>query len=151
MIHAVQQKLVFIIPPQAIVDATSWTTAEIDVKGFDWATIYFALGALDIAISALELTESDTTGSGHAAISGTDFDGDTDIAGATATLPSATDDDKVWAWDLDLGRRKRFLDMTATIGDGSAGGYAVAWAELSRGENPTVLAADRGLEAVLRP
>jgi hypothetical protein len=42
-------KLVSITPPAAIVDNASWTTAEIDTSGWDYAQIICYFGAMDIA------------------------------------------------------------------------------------------------------
>ena len=58
----------------------------------------------------------------------------TNSAGGTSSLPSATDDNKFFVFDVNLQGRKRYLDLSATCGDGSAGTFACAWAELYRGE-----------------
>lgn len=152
MIHALRQKIQMVIQPAAIVDNTAFTTAEIDTAGFDYCQIYVAVGATDIAMAVLKVQESNTSGSGMADISGLDFDGDTAIGGSAAALPSATDDNKVFACDIDLRGRKRYLDLSATAGDGAAGTFAVAWAVLSRGEEgvgPST-PSDRGCENILR-
>ena len=56
MIHAQNVKYVSITPPAAIVDDGSYTTAEVDTIGFDYATVVVYLGASDIAMTALAVT-----------------------------------------------------------------------------------------------
>lgn len=154
MIDSQQTKVLAVIQPVAIVDNASWTTVEIDTKasGINWeyCTIYFLLGATDIAIAALKMQESDTTGSGMADVTGLIFGTSENTAGDTSTLPSATDDDKVYAFEIDLRGRKRFLDMTATAGDGATGSFAAAIAVLSRGGQQPSSAAERGCSQILQ-
>jgi len=150
MIAAQNMKVMAIVPPQAIVDNASFTTAEIDCKGWDYAQIYCYIGALDIAFTALAVTESDTTGSGHANVTGLIWGTSDDITGTTSTSPSATDDDKFFIFDINLLGRKRFLDLTATIGDGAAGGFLCVWCMLSRGTEHPSTAAQRGAKQILR-
>lgn len=143
-------KYVTIVPPQAIVDNASWTTAEIDTLGYDYAKIVVHLGATDIAMAALAVTESDTAGSGHANVTGLVFGTSTTIDGATSNLPAADDDNKFFICDIDLRGRKRYLDLTATAGNGTNGTYLTAWCELSRGDETPTTAAQRGADQVLR-
>ena len=138
------------LPPVIIKDNTAWVTTEIDTLGYDYATVIFCLGATDIAVAVLKVQESDTSGSGFADITGADFDGDTDIDGAASTLPTATDDDGVFVVQLDLKSRKRYLDLSATAGDGTVGSYASAVTLLSRaGESPST-SAEAGAANILR-
>jgi len=150
MIHAQTTKFVSVTPPAAIVDDGSYTTAEIDTKGFDYAVIYCYLGASDIAMTALAVTESDTSGSGHANVTGLIYGTSTNIAGSTSSLPSATDDNKCFAFEIDLKGRKRYLDVTATAGDGSAGTFAALFCLLSRAEDLTDTVAGRVFGDILR-
>lgn len=143
-------KFVSMTPPAAIVDNTSYTTAEVDTKGWDYAQIYCYLGATDIAMAALAVTESDTTGSGHANVTGLVVGTSTNIDGSTSALPTSTDDNKCMIFDIDLRGRKRFLDLTATAGDGSTGTYMTAWCILSRGKEAPVSSSERGADEVLR-
>jgi len=143
-------KLVSMTPPAAIVDNASLTVAEVDTIGFDYAKIVVYLGASDIAMTALACTESDTSGSGHSNITGLVFGTSANHVGTTSTLPSATDDNKFFVFDIDLKGRKRYLDVTATIGDGTAGTFAVIWCELSRAEDTPTTAAQRGAAEILR-
>lgn len=149
-VQAQKTKLVSITPPAAIVDNAAYTTTELDTLGFDYAQIVCYLGATDIALAVCKVTESDTAGSGHADVSGLDTDGDTNIDGSAATLPTATDDDGFVIFDIDLRGRKRYLDLSVTAGDGTAGTYLAAFAILSRaGDTPTTIS-ERGAFEVLR-
>lgn len=143
-------KFVSMTPPAAIVDNTSYTTAEVDTKGWDYAQIYCYLGATDVAMTALAVTESDTTGSGHANVTGLVVGTSDNIDGSTSALPTSTDDNKCMIFDIDLRGRKRFLDLTATAGDGSTGTYMTAWCILSRGNEAPVSSTERGADEVLR-
>lgn len=150
MLQGQASKIVGITPPAAIKDDGSYTTAELDVAGFSECTIYVYIGATDIAMVALKVTESDTAGSGHADVTGLVFGTSENTAGSTSVLPSATDDNDIFAFDIDLRGRKRYLDVTATAGDGSTGTFAVLWAELRRGVETPTTATERGLNQVLR-
>ena len=142
-------KLVSITPPAAIVDNASYTTASIDTQGFDYMQVVVYLGATDIAMTALKLQESDTDGS-YADVTGLVFGTSSNIAGSTSTLPSATDDNKFFVFDVDLRGRKRYFDLVATAGDGTAGTFLTAFAILSRGKDQPVTAAERGASQILR-
>lgn len=150
MLDANNFKLVSITPPAAIIDNASATTAEIDTKGWEHARIVAYLGATDVAMSALKVTESDTSGSDHADITGLVFGTSTDIDGATSALPGAGDDNKFFVFDIDLRGRKRYLDVTATCGDGSAGTFLTIWAELYRGDVAPHTVAGHGAGGMLK-
>lgn len=133
-------KIVAITPPGVILDNTSATTAVVDTLGFAYAVITVFLGATDIAMTALKLQQSDASGSGFADLSGA-------VGGTDFTLPAATDDNKFVKFFVDLRGKKRYLDLVATIGDGSAGTYFTAWAELYEGKITPSDATARGLVA----
>ena len=143
-------KLVSITPPAAIVDNASYTTSSIDTQGFDYMQVVVYLGATDIAMTALKLQESDTDGGSYADVTGLVFGTSSNIAGSTSTLPSATDDNKFFVFDVDLRGRKRYFDLVATAGDGTAGTFLTAFAILSRGKEQPVTAAERGASQILR-
>lgn len=149
-VAAQNSKYVTIVPPQAIVDNASWTTAEVDTAGYDYAKIVVHLGATDIAMTALAVTESDTSASGHANVTGLVFGTSTTTDGATSNLPAADDDNKFFICDIDLRGRKRYLDLTATAGNGTNGTFLTAWVELSRADETPVTASQRGADQVLR-
>lgn len=139
-----------VIAPVAIVDDASWTTVEIDTLDFDYLTVIVNIGATDIAVAALKLQSSDVTGTSFADVTGLDCDGDTDIDGSAAALPSATDDNNLVVFQVDLRGQKRFFDLVATAGNGSTGTFASAIAILSKGAvSPTTTSA-HGAETFLR-
>ncbi len=144
MLHAYNFKRVAITNPVAIVDNASWTTNEVDTAGYAHVVINVMLGANDIAIAAFKLQESDTSGSGFADITGAIFGTSNNDTGSASTLPSATDDDKLFSIFVDLKGRKRYLDLVLTNGDGTVGGFAVAWAELHRAQDAPRTAVETG-------
>lgn len=137
-----QTKVVNVTPPGVIKDAASFTTNSIDTAGYGKLAIYWCLGATDIAMTALKLQESDNDSS-YADITGC-------VYGATGApaLPSATDDDKIFGFFVNLAGRKRYIDVVATAGDGSAGTYGSCVAVLYNGEAIND-ATERGLAANL--
>jgi hypothetical protein len=124
---AFYKKMVSVVKPDAVVDGAAFTTTEIDTVDATlgkaaYVNIYVYIGSTETAVTEMLVTESDTAGSGHAAITGADF------AGA---LPAATDDGTFWCFTIVMGaNRKRYLDLSLTNGSTSTGGYACAWAEL---------------------
>jgi len=143
-------KYVAITPPAALIDNASATTAEIDTQGWDYLTIVAHLGATDIAMTALKVTESDTTGSGHADVTGLVYGTSTDIDGSTSALPTATDDNGFFVFNIDLRARKRFIDVTATVGDGTSGAYLTIIGILSRGDTAPTSVSGMGATGVLQ-
>lgn len=150
MIHEQNTKALIVTSPRAILDNGSWTTNQIDTKGYDYCTIYVVLGATDIALSVLKVQESITDGSNFADVTGLVYGTSNNIAGSASTLPSATDDNKIFIFDIDLKNRNRYLDLVATIGDGTVGGFISAIAILSRSSQGITTAAERGASQVLR-
>jgi hypothetical protein len=144
-------KLVSITPPAAIKDNAAWTTGEIDTKDWDWLTIICYLGATDIAIALLKVQESNTSGSGFADVTGLVMGTSTNIDGATSALPSATDDNTFQVFEIDLRNRKRYIDLSATAGDGTTGTFFAALGILSRSKSlAPVSLAERGVNELLR-
>lgn len=156
MLHDLQNvKKINICPPAAIVDNASFTTAIIDTKGYNYLEIVFQLGASDIAMAALKLQESDTltdadTLENAADVSGMIYGTSTNIAGSTSALPSATDDNKLYAFQVPLAGRKRYIDLVATAGNGSLGTYGAATATLHKATNGPRTASECGCGDILR-
>lgn len=122
-------KVVNFCPPGAVVDAADFITTAIDTAGFGKCAIFFSLGATDIAMGALKLQQSDDSGmSGAADITGAVYG-----ASGAPSLPSATDDNKVYAFHVSLQGKKRYLDLVATAGNGSVGTYGSGIAILYNG------------------
>jgi len=125
MIEALRHRTVIVGSPKVISDNAAVTTAILDAVGAGWVTFLIVLGAMDIAVAALKLTESDDSGmSGATDVPGADF------SVLPATLPSATADDTVVAIHVNMLGRKRYLDLTFTTGDGSAGTYSTVLAQM---------------------
>jgi hypothetical protein len=143
-------KYVNLIPPVARLDNGSYTTTQVDTLGYDYATFVVNLGATDIAMTALKVQESDTDGSNFADVPGAVYGTSTNIAGSTSALPTATDDDDIFLIEVDLRGRKRYLDLVATAGNGTAGTFASGVCILSRASNAPVTAAERGCNQILR-
>jgi len=150
MIPLQNMKLVNLTPPAAIIDDSAVTVAELDTKGYDYCTIVCILGATDVAMTALKVTESDTSGSGHADVTGLVVGTSDNIDGDTSALPSADDDDSFQVFEIDLRGRKRYLDVSATVGDGSTGTYITIIAILSRAKLAPVSISERGCDEILR-
>jgi hypothetical protein len=141
MINALERKYIAVTNPAAIVDNAAYTTTEIDTLGYDYATVLVHIGATDIAMATLKVQESDTSGSGFADITGLVCSG----TSGDGRLPTATDDNKIFAFNIDLRGRKRYLDLSATAGDGVAGTYMSAMCILERGNESPLSSAEQGL------
>jgi hypothetical protein len=135
MINAQDTKEFLLVAP-AILDNVSATSLALDTDGFEYAKIIAAVGATDIAMSALKLQHCDTSGGSYE-----------DITGASFTAPTATDDGKLYGFYVNLLRKKRFIKIVATAGDGSVGVAFTALASLSRAQSVPNDATSRGLAA----
>ena len=112
-------KILPVVRPQAIIDDASPVSVAIDSLGARYCIVKVELGATDIAVTALSVSESDTltdanTLENGVAITGLDFAG---------SLPSATDDNKIYLFMYPIAGRKRYQDVIFTYGNGSAGGF----------------------------
>ena len=144
-------KTVLVTPPAAIIDNAAVTTATIDTLGFAFLEIFVAFGAMDIAATLLKVQESDDSGmSGAADIVGTRVGTDANDTGSTSTLPSATSDNTIFKFEIDLKGRKRYLDLSLTAGDGAAGTFVVVWANLHEGDVAPTSATDKGVAQLMR-
>lgn len=148
MLNNLRQKVMLLTPPAAIVDNAAVTTASLDTKGWDFADIFVIIGATDIAVATLKLRESDDD-SAYSDVANGNFATGTLPDGVAATLPSATDDNKVFAFRADCRYLKRYLDVSLTGGDGTAGAYFCVVAMLSRGKESPNTMAERGVSQEL--
>lgn len=133
--------------PPANTDNGAMTSYACDTKGFDYATVIIALGATDIAMTALKLQESDDN-SAYSDVAGTIFGTSTLPAidgGTVSTLPTATDDEGMFAIFVNLKGRKRYLKVVANAGDGIVGTQACIITILSRAERSARTMDDRYL------
>jgi len=147
-------KLVPVIYPAAIVDNASPTSVVVDTLGWNSIRYIVFLGATDIAMTALKLQEADAIDDANTLTSGADITGlifgtSVNTAGSTSTLPSSGDDNKFFVFELPLKGRKRYLDLTATCGDGAAGTYITAWAELRSPSVAPITASGKGASQIL--
>lgn len=143
MIRNQELKIVPITPPAAIVDATDFATSAVDLAGWDYVTIVVQLGATDIGLTALKVQHSDDNTT-FANVTGLVYGTSVNSAGATSSLPSASSDNTLFAFHIDARKVKRYLDLVATGGDGSAGTFLSAFAILSRGDTTPSSASTRG-------
>lgn len=151
----VTHKLVRVVSPAAIVDNAALTAQVIDTQGFRYCRIVCFYGASDIAVASAKVQEADaasdaTTLTSASDITGTVFGTAANDTGSTSAVPSATDDNKFFTWEIDLRGRKRYLQPAITGGDGSTGAYFAVWAELYRGEQVPTTAAQKGVDENLR-
>lgn len=148
MIHAQTSKTLVITPPAAKVDDASFTTASIDTKGWDYLEVLCIFGDIDVNMVALSLGQSDTDGSYAALLT---YGTSTDIDGSTSALPTAAGaDNDIFAFEVDLRGKKRYFDVTATGGDGTAGTFMTVIARLTRGSTAATSLAERGYVGCLR-
>ena len=133
------------------VDNATFDTFVLDRKGFEVAEIVVIVQNVPAEITALKIQESDD-GSTFADIAGTVIGTAEDIDGNTTVLPTATyGDDMLFVFQIDLNKRKRYLAVIVTAGDGS-GQYTevTAIARLSRGNIGITDSASAGADHVVR-
>jgi hypothetical protein len=138
MIYPTTSKTLLVTPPAAAVNNAAVVCASVDRKGFDYAVFTLILGATDANITACKMQESDDN-STWSDVSGLDF------SVSPATLPRSTDTNHLFAWDVDLRGRKRYLRPAITVASGSTGAFVCVIAELHRAEQTPSTAAGRGL------
>lgn len=142
MQNTLDQKILVVTPPAAIVDNAAVVTGSIDTKGYDYLDVYLVLGATDIAVATCKLQYSDTD-SGYADVPNGSFATGTLPSGSAASLPSAAADNTVFAWHGQP--KKRYYDVALTGGDGAAGAFFTVFAILSRAKESPNTTAKRGL------
>lgn len=113
-------KFVNCVPPGVIKDNGSFTPVTFNTMGYRYATFVFLLGAIDANMAALKVQESDTDGS-YADITGA----------APATLPVSGSTNGIVCGFIDLEKRKKWLNVIATAGNGDAGTYLAGLCILS--------------------
>lgn len=144
MIVSQTMKEINVLPPGAIVNNAAYVPNVIDTQGFDYVDIIVQLGASDIAIAAMSLSESDVKASATTLTSGVTITG-SDYSVLPLTLPSATDDNNLFVWHVPVrGQRKRYLLPVLTAGNGSTGTYLTVLAILSEADIMPSTAAGRG-------
>jgi hypothetical protein len=142
MLYPTTARIINVTPPAAAVNNASVVCAAVDRKTFDYANFLLILGATDANLSACKLQESDDS-SAWTDVPGLDF------SVSPNALPSATDDNHVFSFDVDLRGRKRYLRPLITVASGTTGAFVTVVAALHRGEQTPKDAASRGLTAAI--
>ena len=142
MIYETTTKTINVVPPGAIVDATGVSVNTVDRKGFDYAVFKVILGSTDSGLSELKIQESDDNSTW------TDVPG-LDFSVSPAVLPSASDSNDIFAFDIDLRGRKRYLRPAIIVGSGTNGTYLTVIADLGRADQTPHDAPSRGLAGLL--
>ena len=131
------------IPPGVIKDNAAFVSNVIDKQDFPGASyLEFVglLGATDVTVATLKVMESSVK------TDATTLGGTPTLVKDSTTKPSATADNGVFAFGIDLAKsRQRYLQLQATSGDGTSGTYLAAIAIAHRLGEASSLAADRNL------
>lgn len=131
-----------------VLDAATATSYVIDTAGLDYVSVDVIIGATDIALTELKIQESDAITNSTTLTSGTDVAGL--VYGANgSTLPSATDDNKIFSFEINTQARKRYLQVVVTAGNGTVGAAVSAQYTANKVSNMTLDAAGKGVAAVL--
>jgi hypothetical protein len=150
MIEAQACKYAVAIAPAAIIDNTSATVTAVDARGYSYVELPVQIGATDIAVTVLKLTECDTSGGTYTDITGATFSAGTSADGVALALPASTDDNQVHAFQVNMVGRKPFLKLVCTFGDGTVGGFVACTARLSRAAYLSPTATDKAAGGICR-
>jgi hypothetical protein len=135
------------ILPQTLDNATA-TSYVIDTAGVDYVNIDVVIGTTDIAMTTLKVQESDTKTDATTLSSGADITGL--VYGANgSSLPSATDDNKIFSFEINTQGRKRYLQLVAVAGNGTTGVALAAQYNAGKIGNQSLDATGKGVAAVL--
>ncbi len=127
-----ETKIIPAILPGAIVDNAAFASQVIDlmdIEGAGYLEFQGLLGSIDAEMAVLKVMESDTK------TDATTLGGTPTLVKDATTKPGATDDNKLFAFGVDLrAPRQRYIQLQATAGDGAAGTFlsAVAVARPAR-------------------
>jgi hypothetical protein len=120
---------------------------SVDSSDHRHALVLVHLGATDIAMSSLAVYAGPAAASGasdatYAKITGAELTG--------AALPQADDDNKTFAFSIDLRAISNpFLALDAVCGNGTSGTYVTAEVLLGRSKEELVSATDRGFASLV--
>lgn len=133
-------------------DNGAFTAVAIDTLGYDYAEIACIFQNVPANFAALKITECETSGGSYTDVTGTVVGTAADIDGATSGLPAASGgDDTITVFQLDLRKRKRYLKVAATAGNGSGTATELtAVARLSRAKLAPTTGAEAGAAQILR-
>lgn len=132
MIHLTEHKFVEVIQPASIAQDTQ-TDVEIDTRGFDYCNVYVLCGAMGAALDICKLAVGDTSGGTFTDIAAATLGNSAclNLAG-TAVALSATDDNDVISFQVDMSGRERFLKLMTSTADSSGASVFGAVAVLGR-------------------
>lgn len=134
--------------PQVLDNATA-TSYVIDTAGVDFVNIDVVIGATDVALTALKVQESDTKTDSTTLSSGADITGLVYGASGAAALPTDTDDNKIFSFEINTQGRKRYLQLIAVAGNGTTGVAIASHYNAGKVANQSLDAAGKGVAAVL--
>lgn len=133
MTNGQNHRIKSVLSPNGYSNNTSPSMTTVDCAGYKWANFRIHLGSTDIALTACKIQEVDAVGDSPSDVTGATLNSGTDIFGNTTSLPSATDDGKIYEIILNLSKRKRYLVPLVTVGNGTAGAIMSVTCELSQG------------------
>ncbi len=141
MQHANLTKDVLMTPPQLKDNGAPAGITWADTQSWSHLRCRIIVGTTDKDMTAAaKMTESDTTGGSYTDI--------TSAALANAVL--ATEDDKIFAIDVDLTKtHKRYIKCALTAGDGTTGTNLCVLGTLSRPDKTIGSAANAGLQELI--
>ena len=131
-----------VLAPISLSGGATATTTEVDTVNvgvkYNQATVYIMSGLVGAnGVSTLKVQEGDTSGGSY-----------TDITGASFTALADADDNIIVACDIDLRKRKRYLNVVITNGATNAS-VMCAWCELTRAEETPSSKTQRGVQELL--
>jgi hypothetical protein len=132
MIPTTEVKFVEVIQPASIAQNTE-TDVEIDTLGYDFCNVYILCGAMGAALDICKLADGDTSGGTFTDIAAATL-GDSacvNLAG-TAVALSATDDNDVICFQVDMSARGRYLKLLTSTANSSGASVFGAVAILGR-------------------
>jgi hypothetical protein len=133
-------KTVGITPPAAIIDNAAATTATVDTKGFSKGPLHGlsrSTGHRDDGVQAPAFRRLGNERCGRYLRCR--------FQRFAADLAVASDDNHFFAIYVDLRGKKRYMDLSLTLGDGAAGSFITAWVDLYGAAETPDTAAERGL------
>lgn len=135
-------KRISLFKPQ-LADNQTLTSPALDVLKHKFAQIVLEVGASDIGLSDVRLEERNNTTDSWTVVPN---------SAVSSTLLTATAvDNKCFSWHVTLQGRKRYVRLTATVGDGTLGANLCAYAITNLDSERINTAAQRGYDTVITP
>lgn len=134
--------------PQVLDNATA-TSYVIDTAGVDYVNIDVVIGATDVALTALKVQESDVATNSTTLDTGADITGLVYGASGAPALPTDTDDNKIFSFEINTQGRKRYLQLVAVAGNGTTGVAIAAHYNANKVANQPLTNAGKGVAAYL--